>query len=160
MIYVGYQGVGKSSIAGKNGCIDLESGNFWIDGERPNDWYKIYVNIAEHLSRQGYNVFISSHKIVRCELANRGIEYCTIAPAPELKGKWLNRLHERYVKTGLEKDYKALMNAKECYVENVLSLIYDDDSVMSILILSTDYDLYEETFNLAKEYDHKSIRIL
>lgn len=160
MIYVGYQGIGKSSIAGKNGCIDLESGNFWIDGERPNNWYKMYVNIAEHLSIQGYMVFISSHKIVREELANRGIAYCTIAPAPELKDKWIDRLQKRYDKTGLEKDYKALMNAKDCYEENVLSLIYDADSVMSILILSTDYDLYEETFALAKEYDKKSIRIL
>lgn len=160
MIYVGYQGVGKSSIAGKNGCIDLESGNFWIDGERPNNWYKIYANIAEHLSRQGYNVFISSHKIVRRELANRGIEYCTIAPAPELKDKWIDRLQKRYDQTGLEKDYKALMNAKDCYGENVLDLINDDKSVMSVLILSADYDLYEEINELSKQYNNKSIRIL
>lgn len=160
MIYVGYQGVGKSSIAGKNGCIDLESGNFWIDGERSNNWYKIYVNIAEHLSSQGYNVFISSHKVVRDELANRGIEYCTIAPAPELKDKWIDRLQKRYDKTGLEKDYKALMNAKDCYEENVLDLINDDSSVMSVLILSADYDLYEEIIELGKEYDNKSVRML
>ena len=160
MIYVGYQGVGKSSIAGKNGCIDLESGNFWIDGERLWNWYKMYVNIAEHLSKQGYNVFISSHKVVREELANRGIEYCTIAPAPELKDKWIDRLQKRYDKTGLEKDYKALMNAKDCYEENVLELINDDNSVMGILLLSTDYDLYEEIIELGKEYNGKSIRML
>lgn len=28
MIYIGYQGIGKSSISGKNKCIDLESENF------------------------------------------------------------------------------------------------------------------------------------
>ena len=64
MIYVGYQGIGKSSIAGKNKCIDLESGNFWVDGKRDENWYIIYCNIAQHLSEQGYNVFLSSHKLL------------------------------------------------------------------------------------------------
>ena len=41
MIYVGYQGIGKSSIAGKHNCIDLESGNFWDNGVRADNWYKI-----------------------------------------------------------------------------------------------------------------------
>ena len=44
MIVVGYQGIGKSSIGGKHNCIDLESSNFYIDGKRDNDWYKIYCN--------------------------------------------------------------------------------------------------------------------
>lgn len=35
MIIIGYQGIGKSTLA-KNSLkyIDLESGNFWINGER------------------------------------------------------------------------------------------------------------------------------
>ena len=41
MIIVGYQGIGKSSISNPDTrCIDLESGNFFVDGKRPDDWYK------------------------------------------------------------------------------------------------------------------------
>ena len=58
MIISGYQGIGKSSLAGSHNCIDLESGNFWIDGVRDNDWYKPYCKIANHLSEQGYIVFV------------------------------------------------------------------------------------------------------
>lgn len=59
MIIVGYQGIGKSSLAGRDKkFIDLESGNFWIDGKRADDWYKPYCKIAEHLSQQGYYVFV------------------------------------------------------------------------------------------------------
>ena len=141
MIYVGYQGIGKSSISGKNNCIDLESGNFWVDGKRIDDWYKIYANIAEHLSNQGYKVFMSSHKVVREEIAKRNIDYTTIAPSPELKEQWIERLQKRYDNSQLEKDYKALMNAKDCYEENVLDLINDDNSSASILIVNIDYDL-------------------
>ena len=74
MIIIGYQGIGKSTLAGKNKCIDLESGNFWFyDLEtyqkvRHNDWYIPYCNIANHLSEQGYIVFTSSHEVVRNEL--------------------------------------------------------------------------------------------
>lgn len=143
MIYVGYQGIGKSSISGKNNCIDLESGNFWVDGKRIDDWYKIYVNIAEHLSNQGYKVFMSSHKVVREELAKRNMNYTTVAPSPELKEQWIERLQKRYDNSQLEKDYKALMNAKDCYEENVLDLINDDNSSASIMIVNIDYDLYK-----------------
>ena len=66
MIVIGYQGIGKSTLANKDlRFIDLESGNFWVDGKRADDWYKPYCQIAEHLSRQGYIVFTSSHEVVR-----------------------------------------------------------------------------------------------
>lgn len=138
MIYVGYQGIGKSSISGKNNCIDLESGNFWVDGKRIDDWYKIYVNIAEHLSNQGYKVFMSSHKVVREELNKRKIEFKVIMPSIFLKEKWINRLQKRYDKSNLEKDYKALMNAKECYEENIEDLLQEN---YIIQIQDINYDL-------------------
>lgn len=56
MIFIGYQGIGKSTLAGYNRYIDLESGNFWINGKRDENWYIPYCNIAEHLSEQGYRV--------------------------------------------------------------------------------------------------------
>ena len=138
MIYVGYQGIGKSSISGKNNCIDLESGNFWVDDKRVDDWYKIYVNIAEHLSNQGYKVFMSSHKVVREELNKRKIEFKVIMPSIFLKEQWIKRLQKRYDNSQLEKDYKALMNAKECYEENIKDLLQEN---YIIQIQDINYDL-------------------
>lgn len=138
MIYVGYQGIGKSSISGKNNCIDLESGNFWTDGNRANNWYKIYVNIAEHLSNQGYKVFMSSHKVIREELNNRGIEFTTIYPSLKLKDQWIKRLQERFDRTRSTKDFKALKNAEEMYEENIKDLASERNT---IIITDIDYDL-------------------
>lgn len=138
MIYVGYQGIGKSSISGKNNCIDLESGNFWVDDKRIDEWYKIYVNIAEHLSNQGYKVFMSSHKVVREELNKRKIEFKVIMPSIFLKEKWIDRLQKRYDKSNLAKDYKALMNAKECYEENIEDLLQENHIIQ---IQDINYDL-------------------
>ena len=130
MIICGYQGIGKSSL--EKSClieneipvIDLESGNFWIDGKRSDDWYKIYANIAVHLSKQGNIVMLSSHKNVRDYLyqMNSGERLATIYPAMELKDRWINKLESRYIFTKKDKDYKALMNAKEMYEENIQDL--------------------------------------
>lgn len=138
MIYVGYQGIGKSSISGKNNCIDLESSNFWVDGERVNDWYKIYVNVAEHLSNQGYKVFMSSHKNVREELNKRKIEFKVIMPSIFLKEQWIKRLQQRYDKSQLYKDYKALRSAKEYYEENIEDLLQENHIIQ---IQDINYDL-------------------
>ena len=138
MIYVGYQGIGKSSISGKNNCIDLESSNFWVDNKRVDSWYKIYVNVAEHLSNQGYKVFMSSHKNVREELNKRKIEFKVIMPSIFLKEQWIKRLQQRYDKSQLYKDYKALMNAKECYEENIEDLLQENHIIQ---IQDINYDL-------------------
>ena len=140
MIYVGYQGIGKSSIAGKNKCIDLESGNFWVDDKRVDEWYKIYVNIAEHLSNQGYKVFMSSHKIIREELTNRGIEFTVICPSLKLKEQWINRLQERFDRTKSTKDFKALKNAEEMYEENIKDLASERNT---IIITDINYNLLD-----------------
>ena len=120
MIIIGYQGIGKSTIAGKNDIIDLESGNFWYKKQRLKQWYIYYCNIAEHLSKQGYIVFVSSHEVVRKRLR----KYCkepvySVFPAVDLKKEWIEKLTERYERTKLEKDFKALMNARDCYEENI-----------------------------------------
>ena len=120
MIITGYQGIGKSTIAGKNDIIDLESSNFWHKKQRSKHWYIYYCNIAEHLSKQGYIVFVSSHEVVRKRLR----KYCkesvySVFPAVDLKNEWIKKLTERYERTKLEKDFKALMNARDCYEENI-----------------------------------------
>jgi hypothetical protein len=151
MIIVGYQGIGKSSLAGKYNCIDLESGNFWVDGKRADDWYKPYCQIANHLSEQGYTVFTSSHEVVRKELEKSKEKVYLIFPIIELKDEWIEKLRVRYQTTGLEKDFKALANAEDRYEENIREL--EKSNLMIYEILGMDYDLLG-MINVIKELDN------
>ena len=144
MIVIGYQGIGKSTLAGRdNKFIDLESGNFWIDDKRADDWYKPYCKIAEHLSQQGYIVFVSSHEVVRKQLAKSNEIIAIVYPSIDLKDEWIKKLEDRYKKSGSEKDYKALMNAKDRYEENTKELCNDADkySMFKIELTQMEYDL-------------------
>jgi len=126
MIIVGYQGIGKSTLAKNgNGFIDLESSNFFVNGVRQNDWYIPYCNIAMNLSEQGYTVFVSSHECVRNYLAFHADQarLVIVCPSPRLKDQWIEKLEKRYQDTGLVKDYKAMMNAKDRYEENIKELM-------------------------------------
>lgn len=142
MIIIGYQGIGKSSLAGSRygRFIDLESGNFWVDGKRAEDWYKPYCKIAEHLSQQGYIVFTSSHEVVRKQLEHSREIVVLVYPSLKLKDYWIDKLENRYNDTGLEKDYKALMNAKDRYEENIRELMGAPFSY-KIELANPDYDL-------------------
>lgn len=127
MIVIGYQGIGKSTLAEKdNNYIDLESGNFWVNNKRSSNWYKVYCNIAENLSKRGFIVFTSSHKEVRDEFKSRGTKNVIVCyPGLELKNEWISKLEKRYKETNLIKDYKALMNAKEMYDKNITDISAD-----------------------------------
>lgn len=141
MIVIGYQGIGKSTLAGRNHkFIDLESGNFWVDGKRADDWYKPYCKIAEHLSQQGYIVFTSSHEVVRKQLENSSEDVVLVYPSTELRDAWIDKLEKRYEESGLEKDYKALMNAKDRYNENITELNVSNFAYKLILV-DMHYDL-------------------
>lgn len=122
MIIIGYQGIGKSTLAGRDKCIDLESSNFWVNGKRAEDWYIPYCQIANHLSEQGYTVFVSSHSVVREELKKSQEKVIVICPNPNLKDEWIKKLEDRYLCTKLEKDYKAWKNAEDRYLENINEL--------------------------------------
>lgn len=131
MIVIGYQGIGKSTIAGTNNCIDLESGNFWIPGRhtmlRDKNWYKPYCNIALHLHQQGYIVMISSHEVVRNYLKEIASEEDKNAifvcfPDKSLQIPWTNKLWTRYEETQKVKDHKAWRNAEGRYQENIREL--------------------------------------
>ena len=119
-------------------CIDLESGNFFVDGKRCDDWYKVYANIANHLSLQGKNVFVSSHKVLREHLVKESIPFVVIYPSIELKDKWVEKLKQRYELTKKEKDLRALLNAQEKYDENLDDLSQEK---LRIVITSMDYSL-------------------
>lgn len=124
MIIVGYQGVGKSTLAFHNNrVIDLESSNFFVDGERPENWHIIYCNIARALCKQGYIVCISSHKEVREELARHpASKQVIVYPTRALKDAWIAKLRYRYEETQSIKDFKALRNAEDCFDENITDL--------------------------------------
>ena len=156
MIVIGYQGIGKSSLAGRNNrFIDLESGNFWVDGQRADDWYKPYCQIAEHLSQQGYIVFTSSHEVVRNQLAYSNEEVVVVYPSVELKEEWIDKLKDRYFRTNSEKDYKALMNAEDRYEENIKELqkYCNDHHVYSLALTKMDYDLEAALIHLKNEIE-------
>ena len=150
MIVIGYQGVGKSTLAGRDHkYIDLESGNFWIDGKRADDWYKPYCKIAEHLSQQGYIVFTSSHKVVRQYLIENSRETVVLVyPSVELKDAWIEKLERRYAESKLEKDYKALMNAKDRYEENIKELQQEPYITYKVELQKMDYDLEASLIHL------------
>lgn len=152
MIVIGYQGIGKSTLAGRDHkFIDLESGNFWVDGKRADDWYKPYCQIAEHLSQQGYIVFTSSHEVVRKQLEYSKEVVVVVYPSLNLKNLWIDKLENRYRETGLEKDYKALMNAKDRYDDNIRELANSNFN-FKIMLSKADYDL-EASLNYFKNRD-------
>lgn len=141
MIIIGYQGIGKSTLAGRDHrFIDLESSNFWVDGKRAEDWYKPYCQIAEHLSKQGYIVFTSSHEVVRKQLENSREVVVLVYPAKELRNLWIDKLENRYRESGSEKDYKALMNALVSFDENIKELESARFNY-KIVLRNPDYDL-------------------
>lgn len=128
LIIIGYQGIGKSSIAGQDGCIDLESGNFYIGAFRPDNWYIPYCKIAQSLANQGYTVLVSSHRIVVNYLSSDPLppnvaKVVVFCPPVRWKEEWIERLQKRFDETGLDKDYRALMNAKQGYTEQIQHLL-------------------------------------
>lgn len=145
MIIIGYQGIGKSTLANKDDkFIDLESGSFWLtntDGSRYryDNWYEMYCNVAEHLSQQGYIVFISSHEVVRNRLKQSKERVFTLYPDVSLKDQWIKKLAKRYNNSRLDKDYRALMNAIDRYEENIREI--ENSNFDNIVIRNIDYDL-------------------
>lgn len=141
MIIIGYQGIGKSTLASKeNNFIDLESSNFFHNGVRPDNWYIYYCNIAAHLSKQGFNVFVSSHEVVRNRLKKYFNEpLISIIPSINLKDEWIRKLEERYNNHKSEKNYKAWMNAVNRYEDNINEI--KNSGIEFIEIENIDYNL-------------------
>lgn len=149
MIIIGYQGIGKSTLAGKNNYIDLESGNFWHNGVRPDNWYVFYCQIAEHLSQQGYDVFVSSHEVVRNRLKKYSKEpLYIVCPSIILKEEWIDKLKKRFESSKLEKDYKAWMNAGDRYVENIMEL--ERSGINYVEITDMNYSLEDILLEIEK----------
>ena len=152
MIIVGYPCIGKSTyaVSHKYKAIDLESSNFIKDGS----WVESYCNVAIGLSEQGYDVFVSSHDDVRKQLLKSDYEYVfAIYPALDIKEEWLERLHERYLKTELEKDYRAWQRALNHYDEDIAKLKEDANGFSGFYEISRGrYDLTV----ILNEFDYSS----
>lgn len=102
LIIIGYQGIGKSSLASSyNKTIDLDSSNFKIDGDRDDNWYVIYCQIAVSLAKQGYIVFTSSHQVVVEEFMryNNSDDYTivVVSPCRNLENEWVEKLRQRWL---------------------------------------------------------------
>ena len=140
MIIIGYQGIGKSTLAKKSrGFIDLESSNFFHHGNRPDDWFVYYCKIAESLSRQGYIVFVSSHEPVRKWLKQSDEREIIICPDFDVEKEWIDKLEKRYTLTNEGKDFRAWQNAVYRYKENIKEL--HDCGIPVISIRTMAYDL-------------------
>lgn len=141
-IYCGYPGVGKSSVSGvSSGIIDLESSNFFVDGERDPEWYKVYVNIVEDLVKQGFSVFCPTHKALREELYKKGLDYTLIYPSIQIKEDWLERLKNRPM---TDKNTRAFEACVKFFDENIMDLASDPGCSERIVIDSIDYDLLDK----------------
>lgn len=144
--------------------IDLESSNFFADGKRSDDWYKVYCNIADDLSRQGFVVFVSSHEVVRKELLKSAEDVRVCYPTIGIRDDWVYKLRGRYVQSvhrsypifGQEQDknFKAYANAAEQYEENINSLSKSGFEKMEID--SFDYSLLEMFDNYLKKSQDES----
>lgn len=147
MIIIGYQGIGKTTLARDSWYyVDLDSSCIQINGKKPDGWDEIYVNSAESLSRQGFKVFVSSHKEVRDRLKNSKEPVIICYPSLELKTPWINRLSERFENSRLAKDYRALENAKNYYDSTIIDMSLEN--FPRIQIEDMKYDLRQLIENI------------
>lgn len=141
MIVIGYQGIGKSTLSQKNfRYIDLESSALYKGGVRLENWHEPYCMIAEWLSRQGYTVFVSSHKEVRGYLNECCKEpFFAVVPSESLKDEWTDKLLKRYEQFPTDKNYRAYRNAVDRFTENIREIKNDVEDVREIR--SMNYEL-------------------
>lgn len=161
MIIIGYPGIGKSTVArNHDNIIDLESSCFWKYEEdvtlnktgaksRHDDWYIYYCQMAQHLSSQGYTVFVSSHREVREFLSKHNEEpVAAIYPSMKIKNEWIKRLNDRYHNTTSEKDLRALRQAQSSFDSDVNRFEYECSYNVEYYkdfytIEDINYDLYD-----------------
>lgn len=154
MIIIGYPGIGKSTLAGReSGCIDLESSDF-KEMFPVGGWVVPYCTMAENLARQGFTVFVSSHEAVTLCFIMRGTRNIgMIYPALKLRKDWLNKLLDRAHDTKLDKDVRAYKRAETCCLLDIermrglaLSKHYPHCEIESL-----DYDLLKMVDTLERK---------
>ena len=159
LIVCGYPGVGKSSIAGWNNCIDLESSLFshYENSRRrsDDDWVIEYCNLAYYLASQGYTVMTSTHMAVTDYFDRfkatiyKDVPIVIFCPRYDMKEAWAIRLLNRYLYSENEKDLRAFRGAIEYWDKKLGHChktalhVYCPDEI--------DYDLRDYILKIRKE---------
>ena len=161
LIICGYPGIGKSSIAGWNNCIDLESSYFSRDEEGfalcDEDWVTRYCKLAFDIARQGFTVLLSCHVAVRNKLKEikdmKSNYFCPpvviFCPRADMKEAWGIRLMKRYNETNLDKDFRAFEGAIRYWNKNMLHMTEQDFPIYRPR--SIDYDLRDYILKIRKK---------
>ncbi len=128
MIIHGYPCIGKSSVGGMHHCIDLESSTFY-DAETKTDskWYEKYCNVAIDLAKQGYIVFMSTHREVvdymQAHAANLKLNNIEgpyiIFPSKDLKYSWIIKAHNRFMVDQSNKNYRSFERMAAHFEEDI-----------------------------------------
>lgn len=173
LIICGYPGIGKSSIAGWNNCIDLESSYFSFRNGAPqkfSEWVPQYCRIAMDLAKQGYTVLTSTHKPVikyfmehaqGTELSPSLSGIVAFCPDHRYKSEWIERLNNRLRQDAtdrlstdiLQKDLRALKRIMEHFDEDI-DFLYNCG--LSVYIPSyMDYDLKDRVTEI--QFDRERV---
>ncbi len=147
MIIIGFPGIGKSTLAFNNDkFVDLESSYFKTTDAKNEDWVVEYCQSAVYLSLHGFIVFVSSHKAVRDYLAKIHISepIVYIFPSKRIKEQWIKKLEDRCMNSGLDKDYRAFIRARDHYDDDIRELYSDDGIPYKLVITDINYNLEEE----------------
>ena len=147
MIIIGFPGIGKSTLACNDyRFVDLESSYFKPVNNKNDDWVVDYCKLAEFLSKNGGIVFISSHKAVRDYIARmRTNEHVAcVFPSERIKEQWVKKLGDRYMESGLDKDYRAFIRARDHYDDDIRELYADNGISYKWIITNINYNLEEE----------------
>lgn len=131
MIIIGFPCIGKSSVANEpisgytfSGFIDLESSNF----VKNDNWVSEYCKVALDLSRQGYDVFVSSHESVREYLSKfqNHDDIIEVFPSLNMYDEWIGRLRNRYIIDPSDKNKRAYNYVSNNFFSAVESMMYDN----------------------------------
>ena len=138
LIICGYPGVGKSSIAGWNNCIDLESSWFSYDkqGNRiypDEEWVENYCSMAINLASQGYTVLLSTHQAVINQLREAKwilyrdrVRVVIFVPRSDMKKAWVERLVNRYIESDQDVDLRAFVGGIQYWESKMATIRHSD----------------------------------
>lgn len=138
MIILAYAGIGKTTLSkGDIRFVDLDSSLFPKEGE----WWHDYVEEAERLSKEGYIVFISTHKKVQERVLDSNEVSAVIYPSLCLHEFWEDKLRDRYLKSHKEEDHRALMRCVQYYCDDITELKSLPNRIKQIVIKDEYYKL-------------------
>lgn len=147
MILSAYPTMGKTTLTSKRiDIIDLESSCF--DKSNPN-WYIDYCKTALDLEKQGYIVFVSSHKPVQEYMIEHAKKYFMLMYDISLKDYVIEKCVERYYQTGSEKDFRAMERIRNNFEKDWYDIIHNDH-LNSISVYAKDYVLEEIVDKIVK----------